>query len=149
MKTKIAQLYLLAILAGLFGGFLALKGGAALADTGSGSATVDAAPATPPAIDAPAPDTDPIGFGGKVLQLYRAGALVPAVLLALFGVAVFLRARFGWFKTGKQAVYVAAAVTALTMLAEPASRGTTPNIGMILAALAAAVALWLHHPEAS
>jgi len=126
---------------------LQLDAGAAPDDVQPAAAPV-AAPApeaVPPAasIAAPDPVEDPGGFVDSVRKLYKGGALVPAILLAAYGLLVLLRNRVAWLRTGKRAVYTAAAVTFLTGCAEAAARGTTPTLGVIVGALFAAITLAL------
>ena len=97
-----------------------------------------------PAVDAPDPVAQPADFADKVYGLYKSGALVPAVLLALYGLLLLARSRIAWLRAGKNAVYTAAAVTFLTGCAEAASRGTTPTLGVIVSALFAAITLALN-----
>jgi hypothetical protein len=102
----------------------------------------EAVPAAP-AVAAPDPVADPGGFVDSVRKLYKGGALVPAILLAAYGLLVLLRSKVLWLRTGKRAVYTAAAVTFLTGCAEAAARGTTPTLGVIVGALFAAITLAL------
>ena len=101
-----------------------------------------------PAVDAPDPVAQPVDFADKVYGLYKSGALVPAVLLALYGLLLLARSRIAWLRAGKNAVYTAAAVTFLTGCAEAASRGTTPTLGVIVSALFAAITLALNPTKA-
>jgi len=101
------------------------------------------APAAPVAPATPAVASDPLVSIGQAYALWKSGALIPAILLGLFGAALFLKQKVAWLSEGKRAAYSAAAVAALAVFVEPASRGATPNLGMIIAALAAGAALVL------
>lgn len=120
----------------------------------AGPVTSDIATVKPPesvpaaTVQAPDPVADPGGFIDSVRKLFQAGALVPAVLLACYGLLLLARSRVAWLREGKNAVYSAAALTFLTAIAEAASRGNTPTLGMITAALFAAITLALK-PEAT
>lgn len=129
-------------------------GSAAPAGSGSGSAV------TAPAVAMPEPECtykgQPIactqlaeqfnahpGDGlSTVTELWKGGGAIPAVLLALFAVVYAARKRFPWLAEGKRAAYTTAALGALTILAEPASRGTTPTLPMIIGAIGAALLLF-------
>jgi hypothetical protein len=97
--------------------------------------------ADPPVIDAPDPVEEPGGFLSAVYDLYKAGALAPAIILLAWGVVLYASRKWSRLREGKYAIYAAAALAALATLAEPASRGTTPTIAMVIAAIASAVAL--------
>jgi hypothetical protein len=96
-----------------------------------------------PVVAAPDPTYDPGGFVDAVRKLWSGGALVPAVLLALYGVLLLARSKVTWLQTGKRAVYTAAILTFLTGCAEAASRGNTPTLGVIVGALFGAITLAL------
>ena len=119
-------------------------------DAGPVTSDIATAPIKPPesvpvaTVDAPDPVAQPADFADKVYGLYKSGALVPAVLLALYGLLLLARSRIAWLRSGKNAVYTAAAVTFLTGCAEAASRGTTPTLGVIVSALFAAITLALN-----
>lgn len=106
-------------------------------------AGVVAAADAPPASTMPDPVADPVATGSLVWKLYKGGALVPAILVGLFAVCIFLSRYVKWLSEGKRAVWMAGALAGLALLAEPASRGTTPNLAMIVAALSAMTALIL------
>lgn len=97
-----------------------------------------AAPSSPPTLD---PAGDPVGTGTLVYRLWKAGALIPAVLVGLFGALVIASRRIAWLAEGKRAVWTAAAIAGLAILAEPASRGETPNLAMFITALGSMTAL--------
>lgn len=121
-------------------------------DAGAAVVTSDiaTAPTKPPesvpaaaVVAAPDPVADPGGFVDAVRKLWSGGALVPAVLLALYGVLLLARKHVTWLQTGKRAVYTAAVLTFLTGCAEAASRGNTPTLGVIVGALFGAITLAL------
>lgn len=87
------------------------------------------------------PEADPLGVASLVYRLWKGGQLVPAVIVGVFAALVLASRKVAWLKEGRRAVYTTAIVAGLAMIAEPASRGTTPNVGMIVAALAAMAAL--------
>lgn len=97
-------------------------------------------PSTPsaPKLD---PAGDPVGTGTLVYRLWKAGALIPAVLVSLFAALVIASRRLAWLAEGRRAVWTAAAIAGLAILAEPASRGETPNLAMVVAALSSMTAL--------
>jgi len=129
-------------------GFLVADGLYTVAEAQGAAEAMDAGPgvyldpATRPAavID---PVEDPGGFFADLRRMWRSGAMAPAVILGLFGVAIALRKYVGWFSRGKQAVYFAAAMTALTMLVEVAATGVTPNVTMFATAVLSALLLAL------
>lgn len=102
----------------------------------------------PPVIE-PDPVEDPGGFFSKVYQLYKDGALLPAVLLAAFGLAMLLGRYVPWIKQGSRQFIFAAVVMGLTSLAEPASRGATPTLGMFLGALFSAALFYINSRNAA
>lgn len=107
--------------------------------------TVDAGPAV--AIDAGMPanvpvlDESPIEFGRFVKALWKSGAIMPALIVAVFAVLIVARKRIAWLNEGKRAAYTAAAFAFLAAIIEPASRGSTPTINMLIGAIGAALAL--------
>jgi hypothetical protein len=101
--------------------------------------------ATSPAHPPRDPVESPGGFWEDVRAAYAKGGLAPAVMLALFGVAVALRKRVAWLSQGKRAVWVAAGVSILAALVD-----VTAGVGswqLAAAAIASAIALVLSpHP---
>lgn len=91
---------------------------------------------------------NPLSFAQTVWAQFKAGALIPGLILLCFGAAVLLRKYVGWFTTGKQAAYFAAALAGLTAIATTAAGGSTPTLGQWLAGLTAAAVL-LIHPSAA
>lgn len=87
--------------------------------------------------------TDPAEAGSLVYHLWKGGAIVPAILVGLFAAVSLAARKIAWLREGKRAVWAAAAVAGLAILAEPASRGTTPNLSMLISAIGAVVALIL------
>jgi len=87
--------------------------------------------------------TDPAASGSFVWRLYKAGHLIPAIIVASFFALTFAQKRVAWLRTGYRKVYVAAALAGLGMLAERVANGTTPNVGMVLGAFGAALTMWM------
>lgn len=118
----------------------------AAVESGSGSAAPAPAPApeATPAPTVPDPVEHPVDAGSFVYKLWKGGALIPAIIVGLFLVLTFLSRKVKWLQEDHRAVYVAAALGTLTLLLEPATRGTTPNASMVIAALAAGVGLALN-----
>lgn len=112
----------------------------AFAPSGVADDAEDAVPTAPPAFTLD-PAGDPLGTGSLVWRLWRGGALIPALLVGIFGLLVLASRYVAWLSEGRRAVYTAAAIAGLGMLAEPATRGTTPNMGMVIAAIGAMTAL--------
>ncbi len=117
----------------------------AFVEAGSAAATAPA-PAVPAAEAPTVPDPveHPVDAGSFVYKLWKGGALIPAIIVGLFLALTFLSRKVKWLQEDHRAVYVAAALSTLTLLVEPASRGTTPNASMIIAALAAGIGLALN-----
>lgn len=109
--------------------------GSAVVDVGSGSGSGSAAIAAP----------DPISHPGETLsmlgKLYHSGAFFALGIVALFCLLYVLDTKIAWFREGKRGAYFAAALGGLALIVGPATQGTTPNIGMIGSAFAAAIAL--------
>lgn len=89
----------------------------------------------PDVIEQPAESVD------LVTRLWREGHIAQALIVAAFLALTIASRRVPWLSEGHRAVYVAAIVTGLGMLAETASRGTTPNISMVVGALLTAATL--------
>lgn len=115
----------------------------AAVESGSGSAAPAATPA-PATETVPDPVEHPVDAGSFVYKLWKGGALIPAIIVGLFLALTFLSRKVKWLQEDHRAVYVAAALGTLTLLLEPATRGTTPNASMVIAALAAGVGLALN-----
>jgi hypothetical protein len=78
-----------------------------------------------------------------VYGLYKAGHLVPAIIVASFFALRFAETKIAWLRIGYRKVIVAAAMAGLGMLAERVASGTTPNLGMIAGAVGAAFTMWM------
>jgi hypothetical protein len=87
--------------------------------------------------------TDPAASGSFVWRLYKAGHLIPAVIVGCYFALAFTEKRIAWLRTGYRKVYVAAALAGLGMLAERVANGTTPNVGMLMGALGAGFTMWM------
>lgn len=79
-----------------------------------------------------------------VSSMWKGGAIVPAVILGLFAVMSLAAKRFPWLTKDHRAAYTASGLSMLTILAEPASRGTTPTLSMLVTAIGAAVLLFVN-----
>lgn len=79
-----------------------------------------------------------------IWSLYKAGHLVPAIIVAAFIALKFAEGKFAWLRTGYRKLAVAALLAALGMLVERASAGTTPNVAQWLGAFGAALTLWMN-----
>lgn len=116
---------------------------------GSGSAILapalpDAGSASAPASSLPDPTTvDPVEAGSFTWRLYKAGHLVPALIVALFFALAIAQRRIAWLRAGYRKVAVASLLAGLGMLAERVASGTTPNLLMMMGALGAALTMWL------
>jgi hypothetical protein len=78
-----------------------------------------------------------------VWGLYKAGHLVPAIIVASFFALTFAEKKIAWLRIGYRKVAVSAVLAALGMLAERVASGTTPNLAMIAGAVGAAFTMWL------
>jgi hypothetical protein len=136
----------------------ALVGGWSLGERAyaDGVASVDAGPAPPAAtgiatspaaeptstvtvIAAEAVPTEPTEQAGLVLRLWKGGAIPAALIIAVWSLLLVLRRWVPWLGEGKRAVYLGVAVTFVGAFVERASAGSTPTLGMLLAAAATAV----------
>lgn len=84
----------------------------------------------------------PVDAVSTVTTLWKGGAIIPAIILGLFGLLYWASKHIAWLTKDHRAAYTASALGGLTLLAEPASRGTTPTLGMVLGALGAAFLLF-------
>jgi hypothetical protein len=89
----------------------------------------------PDVLDQPSESVD------LLTKLWRDGQVANAIILASFLGLTLASRKVPWLSEGHRAVYVAAIISGLGMLAESASRGTTPNISMVVGAVMAAMAL--------
>ncbi len=121
--------------------------GSASAEAGSGSSTTTTTitsttgPTQAPSL--PDPVADPLEAGGVLWKLYKAGHLVPALIVLAFFLLFALQKWVAWLRTGYRKLIVAAALGALGMMAERVSDGSTPNFAMVTGALFAAMALYM------
>lgn len=103
----------------------------------------DAGVASGPASVLPDPVEAPGDSAGLLYKLYKAGHLIPAIIVfAFFGLTLAQR-WVGWLKTGYRKLAVASALAGLAMLAERAADGTTPNLTMLMGAVGVAFALYV------
>lgn len=126
---------------------LALCSSVALAD-GSGSDAIvllDAGVGSGSAVAAPVVVPDPLAAPGDSIsllsKLYHGGLFFDLGILVAFFALTIAAKKWKWLQDDHRAVFVAAALGALTILSVPAAQGTTPNIQMILGALITAVGL--------
>jgi hypothetical protein len=91
----------------------------------------------------PSLESAPAESASLVWSLYKAGHLVPALIVAAFFVLTLLRGRIAWLRVGYRALGTAAMLGLLGMLAERAAAGETPNLQMFMGAMGAAFAAWL------
>lgn len=90
----------------------------------------------------PDPAAAPLESASLLWRLYKAGHLIPAlVLLAFFGLTLAQR-WVAWLRTGYRKLVVASALAGLAMLAERAAEGTTPSLPMLMGAFGVALALY-------
>lgn len=88
--------------------------------------------------------TEPLDQGSFAWKLYKAGHLVPAIILAAFFALTYAQNHITWLRVGYRKVAVAAGLSGLGMLAERVANGTTPNATMIMGAIGAALAMALN-----
>jgi hypothetical protein len=108
------------------------------ADHAAGSAA--SSPATPDAL--PDPVAAPLESAGLLYKLYKAGHLIPAIVVFAFFLLTLLSRWVAWFKTGYRKLIVASTLAGLAMIAERAAAGTTPNLAMLFGAFGVAFALY-------
>lgn len=112
---------------------------AAAIDVGSGSAAAPAPAKHVCTLDGKQVECSelaehPQETASEVTKLWKGGAMVCAVILALFALLTWASKHIAWLEMGKRAAYVATALTFLAVLVEPASRGTTPTLPMLMSA---------------
>lgn len=91
----------------------------------------------------PDPVAAPAAAVDSVTVLWRSGAIVAAIIVGSFFVLAFASRTVPWLSQGKRAVYTAAAVGALSTLADAASTGSPPVPAVVVSALSTAIALVL------
>lgn len=92
---------------------------------------------------------DPAVSGSFVYRLYKAGHLMPAIIVGLFFLLKLGEKKVAWLRTGYRKLYVAVALAGLGELAERVADGTTPNLGMIAGTIGVAFTMWMKtHGEA-
>lgn len=95
------------------------------------------------AVALPDPAAAPLDSASLLWRLYKAGHLIPAlVLLAFFGLTLAQR-WVAWLRTGYRKLVVASALAGLAMLAERAAEGVTPSTPMVMGAIGVTLAMWL------
>jgi len=104
------------------------------------------APSAPPVLD---PVAQPAETASAVMRLWRGGQIPAALVLLGFAVAALLRKHVGWFSKGRQAAVFGSLLAGLSMLVtDQLVAGQTPNLGMVMSAAIAAVALYLRGEKA-
>lgn len=115
----------------------AIADGSASVDAGAQGAGSASVPALPDLVAAP-------GESASLLyKLYKAGHLIPALVLGAFLVLGALQPRIAWLRTGYRRLAVASALGGLAMLAERAAAGVSPSLPMIAGAVGVALALYM------
>lgn len=112
-------------------------------DTGAPAAEPSAPAAEPstPATEVPDPAEQPAEAASLVYRLYKAGHLVPAIILFSFFLLTLLQRWIAWLRTGWRRLAVSATLAGLGMLVERAIEGTTPNMYMLMGALGVALSM--------
>jgi hypothetical protein len=110
---------------------------AELQDAGSASA---AAPVAAPAL--PDPAESPLESAGLTWRMYKAGHLVPAIVLALFFALTLAQRWIAWLRTGYRKLITASVLGGLVLLAERAANGETPSWPQIAGAIGVSLALY-------
>ncbi len=117
---------------------------AVLIDAGSASEPVPVTTTTTTTTTTPTATTVEVPLPALDLpvKLWRTGAFACAGIVALYLLATF------WLKVDKKrALYAAAGIAGLTMLLESATRGVTPNLSMIVSALAMVAGIIAKGPD--
>jgi len=117
------------------------------ASTAEPTVTVNAAPGAVATVEAPKPlpdpAADPAESAGVVWKLYKAGHLVPALIVLAFFLLMLAQRWVAWLRTGYRKLAVASVLAGLAMIAERAAAGTSPNLPMLMGAIGAAFALYV------
>lgn len=113
------------------------------------AAVFDAAPAPAPAAEplelapddpgVPNPTEDAGGFMETLYDWWAAGRLKPAIILALWGLALLLASKVDWLGVGRRAVIMAGLIEGLTDLVARAAAGVSITWGLIFSGLVTAV----------
>lgn len=144
---------LLVVLGGAWAGYTSAR-----ADTPAAAVQVEPfappaevdAPSSAPAAEQPAPTAtvpdpveQPAEAAGLLYRLYKAGHLVPAIIVALFLVLTLLQRWVTWLRTGWRRLVVTAILGGSLMLVERAAEGTTPNLLMVMGAIGSILTLYM------
>lgn len=113
------------------------------APTAVPASTATAPATTAPAVTMPDPVADPVAEVTLITKLWRGGFFASAAIMIAFALLSWARAKLGWLKQGRQAVYAAIALGTLGVLAAGVADGSTPNIPMLLSALMTGWALYV------
>jgi hypothetical protein len=126
---------------------------AGVTEVGSGSQTEAAAPAEQPKpvcklgdkeIDCDQLADHPVEMSSTIMKLWKGGAILPAIIIALFVLLTVASKRIAWLTKDHYAAYTASGLAFLAMLVEPASRGTTPTLAMVMTAALSAITLFMN-----
>jgi hypothetical protein len=101
------------------------------------------APAAAPRAALPDPADAPAEAASLVYELYKAGHLIPGIVVAGFFLLTLLQRWIAWLRVGWRKLAVACALAGLGMLAERAASGVTPSLPMLLGAFGVAFAMWI------
>lgn len=96
------------------------------------------------AASVPDPAASPADSASLLYKLYKAGHLVPAIVVALYFGLVLAQRWISWLRTGYRKLAIASVLAGLGMLAERAADGTTPNLTMLMGAIGAAFAMYVN-----
>lgn len=146
MNKLLAPLLILVIAGATFASFVGIfyagssyAQPAITAGSGSGSAPAIVESTEPkPLPPAPSPD--------MVTKSWRGGAFVSAGILALYMLLLFA-GKYVSRISSRVAFYVTAATVGVAMLVDSAAHGTTPTLGMFVAALSTIAAIITKAPE--
>ncbi len=96
----------------------------------------------------PDPAAEPAESASTVWKLYKAGHVVPAIIVLAFFLLMLAQRWVAWLRTGYRKLAVASVLAGLAMIAERAAAGTSPSLPMLMGAIGAAFALYVKGGEA-
>jgi hypothetical protein len=162
MKNLIASLVVIALAAVAVAGSIEIVGaahadgsGSAVMvepfDAGAGSAlapsvTVNAGSGATVNVEAPKipdPVAEPAESASLVWKLYKAGHLIPALIMVAFFGLMLAQRWVAWLRTGYRKLAVASVLGGLAMIAERAAAGTSPSLAMLAGAIGVSFALYV------
>jgi len=118
-----------------------------IADHAGSAVAVGPAAVAPAVVALPDPVAAPVESVSFLWKLYKAGHLVPALVVFAFFLLTLLQKWVPWFVTGYRKLLTASALAAVAMLAERAAAGETPNATMLMGAFGVALALYVKGGE--